>query len=54
MVCPPTLTVTVAVPAARLLPTSNPTLGKVLTAANSIPGDGVSVISVCPLAQAPP
>jgi hypothetical protein len=46
IVCPPALTVTVAVPAARLLLISNPTLGKVLTAANTVPGDGDSVISV--------
>ncbi len=59
MVCPPALTVTVAVPAARLLLTSNPT-GKVLTEANVVPVGKVSVIIVGPAAttkaglQAPP
>ncbi|MFZ3264700.1 MAG: GlsB/YeaQ/YmgE family stress response membrane protein [Terriglobales bacterium] len=37
----PALTVTAAVPAARLLLTSNPALGKVLTPANTVPAGKV-------------
>ena len=36
MVCPPASTVTVAVPATRLLLTSSPALGKVLTPATMV------------------
>ena len=48
IVCPPALTVTVAVPAARLLLTSNPALGKVLTDVSNVPLGRVSVMSVAP------
>ena len=41
MVCPPALTVTVALPAARLLLTSDPP-GKVVTAVNVVPAGSVS------------
>jgi hypothetical protein len=41
-VCSPALTVTVAVPAPRLLLTSNPALGIVLTAVSAIPLSGAS------------
>src|SRR4051812_31471039 len=47
IVCPPTLTVTVAVPAARLLLTSKP-LGKVLTPASVVPAGRVSVMFTAP------
>ena len=47
IVCPPAATVTVAVPAARLLLTSDP-LGKLLTDVSTVPGVGVSVITVAP------
>ncbi len=47
MVCPPVLTITVAVPPAGLLLTSSPP-GKVLTEVNTIPGEGLSEISVAP------
>src|ERR1035437_8221514 len=47
IVCPPALTVTVAVRAARLPLSSNPA-GKVLMPVNTVPGDGVSVIPVAP------
>ena len=47
IVCPPALTVTVAVPAARLLLTSKPA-GKVLTELSKVPVGRVSVISVGP------
>jgi hypothetical protein len=47
IVCPPAFTVTVAVPAARLLLTSSP-LGKVLTDVNTVPAVGVSVMTVAP------
>ena len=47
IVCPPALTVTVAVPAVRLLATSNPA-GKVITELKPVPGDGDSVIKTAP------
>ena len=47
IVCPPAFTVTVAVPALRLLLTSNPP-GKVVTELNAVPGDGVSAINTAP------
>ena len=47
MVCTPAFTVTVAVPAAKLLLTSNPP-GRVLTPANVMPTGNVSVITVAP------
>jgi hypothetical protein len=48
IVCIPGLTVTVAVPAARSLLTSNPALGKVLMPASAIPEDGSKRSSVTP------
>ena len=48
IVWPPALTVTVAVPAARLLLTSNPALGKVLTPVNTVPAGIVSVTTTEP------
>ncbi len=48
IVCPPTLTVTVAVPKARLLLTSNPALGSVRTSVSMVPAGKVSAIRVCP------
>src|SRR5450631_3183792 len=47
MVCPPAPTVTVAVPAARLLLTSDPA-DKVLTDVSVVPAGTVSVISTGP------
>src|ERR1019366_6853169 len=47
MVCPPAATVTVVVPAARLLLTSDPAC-KVLTDVSVVPGGTVSVISTGP------
>ena len=48
IVCPPALTVTVAVPVARLLLTSNPALGNVLTPVRAMPAGIVSVITALP------
>ena len=59
MVCPPFWTVTVAVPAARSLATSNP-LGKVVTAVKTVPDSKVSAMLTEPAGstsaalQAPP
>src|SRR6185295_15853315 len=59
MVCPPALTVTVALPAARLLLTSAPP-GKVVTVVNVVPGGRVSRMITGPAGstsaalQAPP
>ena len=50
IVWPPALTVTVAVPAARLLLTSNPALGNVLTPVTTVPAGIVSVITTEPAA----
>lgn len=47
MVWPPALTVTVAVPAGRLLLTSKPA-GRVLTDVNAMPAGRVSVMTVGP------
>ena len=47
MVWPPAFTVTVAVPALRLLLSSNPA-GKVVTELNTVPADGDSTISAAP------
>src|SRR5258706_8413914 len=46
-VCAPSLTVTVAVPAVKLLASSSP-LGKVVTELNKVPGEAVSAINVAP------
>ena len=48
IVVPPALTVTIAVPAARLLVTSNPALGKVLTDVSAVPVGRVSVMIAVP------
>ena len=48
MVCAPAITVTVAVPAAKSLATSNPALGKVETAVITVPLGRVSEISTWP------
>src|SRR5579863_7039755 len=48
MVCAPAITVTVAVPAAKLLAVSNPALGKVETAVIAVPLGRASEISTCP------
>ena len=47
MVCPPAVTITVAVPVARLLLTNNP-LGNVLTDVSVVPAGRVSVITEAP------
>ena len=47
MVCPPALTVTVAVPALRLLLTSNPA-GKVVTEVITVPDEAVSAMNTAP------
>lgn len=48
MVCPPGVTVTVAVPVARLLLISSAALGEVLTPVRASPAGMVSVIVVAP------
>src|ERR1035441_5437366 len=48
IVCVPELTVTVAVPTARLLLTSNPALGNVLTPTSTVAEGIVSVITALP------
>src|ERR1700722_15492268 len=48
MVSAPPITVTVAVSAAKLSPTSNPALGKVETAVSTVPAGKISEISICP------
>src|SRR5580704_2616271 len=48
VVCAPALTVTVAVPAAKLVLTSNPALGKVLTPVSTLPAGRVSVTTAGP------
>ena len=50
VVRPPALTVTVAVPAPKLLLTSNPALGEVLTPVSEVPAGRVSVIVAVPAA----
>src|ERR1700686_1587364 len=52
IVCPPALTVTVAVPVARLLLTSNAALGNVLIPASRVPAGIVSVITAVPAGTA--
>ena len=48
VVSPPALIVTVAVPAPKLLLTSNAELGEVLTPVSEVPGGSVSVIVAVP------
>ena len=48
VVSPPALTVTVAVPAPKLLLASNPALGEVLTPVSEVPVGRVSVIVAVP------
>src|SRR3954463_6015535 len=48
IVCAPASTVTVAVPAAKLLAVNNPAFGKVETAVIAVPVGKVSEISTCP------
>ena len=48
MVCDPATIVTVAVPAAKLLLTSNPAVGKVLTLVSVVPGGRTSAINAEP------